>query len=308
MITKSGSGYFNNILNNNYIPFSSLSLPQTLNSSRSFSSSSICSLASDKDLLGLIDSNSLGSHSNLLANINSSSLDLLKIQEKTNINFSLKSYYLAYPFSLHVFIKLLVLNLNLNSNYTILFQYHSYQLNLNYMITRQCGLIVKDSHDINYYIDLYNFFIENLEMLTDLYQIQLPDIIIINIKQIILNKEFLLDDIKNISLNKSITKLVETKSFFRKQIIPLTYKEEYLGNLLVDEIRLEYLNKLIDLINNHQIVIPNKNKYNELNDSQSQINYLNKVKGASEYKVFLSKDTKHLIISNSVSENNLIFR
>jgi len=83
-------------------------------------------------------------------------------------------------------------------------------------------------------------------MLTDLYQIQLPDIIIINIKQIILNKEFLLDDIKNISLNKSITKLVETKSFFRKQIIPLTYKEEYLGNLLVDEIRLEYLNKLID--------------------------------------------------------------
>jgi len=55
-------------------------------------------------------------------------------------------------------------------------------------------------------------------------------------------------------------------------------------------------------------VIPNKNKYNELNDSQSQNNYLNKVKGASEYKVFLSKDTKHLIISNSVSENNLIFR
>jgi len=28
------------------------------------------------------------------------------------------------------------------------------------MITRQCGLIVKDSHDINYYIDLYNFLLK----------------------------------------------------------------------------------------------------------------------------------------------------
>jgi len=111
MITKSGSGYFNNILNNNYIPFSSLSLPQTLNSSRSFLVLPFVPLLQIRIYLGLIDSNSLGSHSNLLANINSSSLDLLKIQEKTNINFSLKSYYLAYPFSLHVFIKLLVLNL-----------------------------------------------------------------------------------------------------------------------------------------------------------------------------------------------------
>jgi len=46
-----------------------------------------------------------------------------------------------------------------------------------------------------------------------------------------------LDDIKNISLNKSITKdSLKLNHFLENKIIPLTYKEEYLGNLLVDEI------------------------------------------------------------------------
>jgi hypothetical protein len=178
-----------------------------------FSSSSISYLNSNKDLINL---NSPILKNKNFKEINYTTLDFksLKTKEVITVNYNLKSFYFPYPFSLAVFIKLLILTLSLNSNYTILFQYHKHQGGLIYIYTRQCGIFVKDSHDINYYISLYYFFIENLNTFTSLYNIELPDIIIINIKKIILNKNFLLDNIKNISLNKSITKIVKTKSNF----------------------------------------------------------------------------------------------
>lgn len=51
-----------------------------------------------------------------------------------------------------------MLNLKLNSSYTIIFQYTLYEFNYQYMLGHQMGIIVKDKHDINYYSELYNHF------------------------------------------------------------------------------------------------------------------------------------------------------
>ena len=70
------------------------------------------------------------------------------------------------------FIKLLQLNLNLDTMYTILFQYTLYEKNSHLMLGPQVGIKVKETHNFKYYRNLYEHFLEILEITMDRYNVE----------------------------------------------------------------------------------------------------------------------------------------
>jgi hypothetical protein len=148
------------------------------------------------------------------------------------------------------FIKLLQLNLKLDTTYTILFQYTLYEQNNHLMLGPQVGIIVKETHDLEYYRNLYEHFSEILEITTQRYNVESPDFIIIYLKELILEETLKKEDpISQIVLSKALIKVGDTKKKFGSYILPLTYNEKYFGALLQDNLKIEYLNKLIEKLN-----------------------------------------------------------
>jgi hypothetical protein len=80
-------------------------------------------------------------------------------------------------------INTLILELQLMTFYTILFQYSLYENNLQYMLGPQSGINVRDTHNISHYRNIYEYFIERLNLLMDRYQIACPDFIVIYLKE-----------------------------------------------------------------------------------------------------------------------------
>ena len=108
------------------------------------------------------------------------------------------------------------------------------------MLGPQVGIRVLESHDLNYYKSLFEHLLEKLDITMQRYQVEIPDFIIINLKErrILLRLNFL-------KLNKGIVKVGVTRQIFNSNILPLTLNEKYFGSLLQDQIRLEYLEDLI---------------------------------------------------------------
>ena len=130
------------------------------------------------------------------------------------------------------------LNLNLVTTYTILFQYCLYEKNTHLilgLLRTQTGINVKETHNLNYYRDLYEHFLELLDITMQCYGVESPDFIVIYLKEIILEVEETLKKINPISqivLNKSLVKVGETKRLFNNNIIPITYNLKDFGHLL----------------------------------------------------------------------------
>jgi hypothetical protein len=80
------------------------------------------------------------------------------------------------------FIQVLMLNLKINSLNTILFQYSDYSTFTNLMLGPQVGIVVKAKHDISYYRNLFEHYIERLESIMSLYNVGRPDFIVISLK------------------------------------------------------------------------------------------------------------------------------
>jgi hypothetical protein len=183
------------------------------------------------------------------------------------------------------------------------------------MLDRQIAIVVKDNHDLDHYKRLFEHYQLKLEMVMEFYNITYPDFIILHIKEFSINTKLVLDNIKNIQLHRGISKKVETKRNFNKQILPLTYNEKLFGSLLLDVLKVQYLNDLIKLIEKNvnkldvQTIKTNKTS-TPMNDyffnEKSQIKFLLQVIESDTHKVFLSKDKKYLIISNLVNEGTYL--
>ena len=79
------------------------------------------------------------------------------------------------------FLNVLFLNLKVRSINSILFQYTSYQQGIYYMLGKQVGVVVHDSHDLKHYKNLFEHYVEKLELLMDRYQLAEPDFIVFSI-------------------------------------------------------------------------------------------------------------------------------
>jgi hypothetical protein len=77
----------------------------------------------------------------------------------------------------------LILELQLMTVYTILFQYSGYENNIQYMVGPQLGINVNNTHNINYYRNIFDYLIERLNLLMEIYQIPSPDFIILYLKE-----------------------------------------------------------------------------------------------------------------------------
>ena len=101
------------------------------------------------------------------------------------------------------------------------------------LLRTQTGINVKETHNLNYYRNLYEPFSGKLEITMDRYNVESPDFIVIYLKELNLEKTLKKEDpIFQIVLSKSLVKVWKTKRFFNYNILPLTYNEKYFGYLL----------------------------------------------------------------------------
>jgi hypothetical protein len=66
----------------------------------------------------------------------------------------------------------LFLKLQLRSINSIIFQYTSDQNGIHYMLGKQDGVVVNDSHELNHYRNLFEHYRERLEFLMDRYLLE----------------------------------------------------------------------------------------------------------------------------------------
>jgi len=87
-------------------------------------------------------------------------------KSNTEIKHKFKLIQVTVPFKELTeirFIQVLMLNLKLSSLNTLLFQCNKYSTFTNLMLGPQVGIVVKDKHDISYYRNLFEHYIEKLE-------------------------------------------------------------------------------------------------------------------------------------------------
>jgi hypothetical protein len=132
------------------------------------------------------------------------------------------------------------------SVYTILFQYTGYEKNIQYMDGPQLGINVKNTHNINYYRNIFDYLIERLYLLME--RSQIPDLyfIVIYLKELNIEDELKLGQFSDIKINKGVvpiclTKKNNKKNFFHPNILPLSLKDKSFGSLLQGELKIEYL-------------------------------------------------------------------
>jgi DNA polymerase type B, organellar and viral len=216
------------------------------------------------------------------------------------------------------FLNLLLLNLQLRSINSILFQYTSYPSGIYYMLGKQVGVVVHESHDLTHYRNLFEHYKETLELLMDRYQLETPDFITFHFKTLHVDEDLLAlkKTLSNIELHKGLVKVEKLKQNFNSKVLPYTYNERYLGNLVIGNLRQKYLSELVSFIskNNYSettrteksITIPIEfsNNEKELKYSfESGLEFLQHVLNSptAEYKVFVHGTRKYLIISRQIT-------
>jgi DNA polymerase family B len=217
------------------------------------------------------------------------------------------------------FLNILFLNLQLRSVNTILFQYTNYEQSIYYMLGKQVGVVVQDSHELNHYKNLFEHYRETLELLMDRYELDNPDFITFHFKTLHLEEDlFALKKNLNIELHKGLVKIAQTKKKLNSKILPYTNKEKYLGYLLIDKLRYRYLSDLISLLEKNEFIVKARTEYpvsfpleysNYNKDWQksfgSGLEFLYYVqKSESEnIKVFLHVSRRYLLISIKLQDN-----
>ena len=234
------------------------------------------------------------------------------------------------------FIQLLMLNLKINSLNTILFQYSSYSTSTNLMLGPQVGVVVRDRHDISYYRILYEHYIEKLESIMSLYNAGVPEFVIIHLKEILVDGKVKIGQLFQIDLPKKLINVSDTRIKFNSKILPLTLDERDFGSLLQDVIKANYLENIINNLQNNMLLNNTDSEKNKLlnnikklakdlniinieyqpllweclKDEKLQIAFLMEVIKSDRYKVFISKNKLYLIISyltKKFNYNRIVF-
>jgi DNA polymerase type B, organellar and viral len=232
------------------------------------------------------------------------------------------------------FIQLLMVNLKINSLNTIIFQYNSYSTFTNLMLGPQVGIVVKDNHNISYYRILFEHYIEKLESIMSLYNVGIPDFIFIYFKEILVEDKIKIGQLFQIDLPKKLINVSDTKTKFNSKILPLTLDERNFGYLLQDSIKANYLEKIINNLQENILLNTSDSEKNKilneikelgldlkniefqpllrerLKDEKLQIAFLMEVIKSDTYKVFISKNKLYLIISfltKKFNYNRIVF-
>jgi hypothetical protein len=161
------------------------------------------------------------------------------------------------------FLNILFLNLQVRSINSILFQYTSYQQGIYYMLGKQVGVVVRDSHDLNHYRNLFEHYKEMLELLMDRYQLEEPDFITFHFKTLHVEEDLqsLQNNLSKIKLHKGLVKVEKLKQNFNSKVLPYTKKERYFGYLLMENLREQYLSELVTLLAKNTFSVGPRSQY-----------------------------------------------
>jgi len=220
-------------------------------------------------------SSNLSSNSNINSNsnsINTNTPSITKIKsegstQKQKIISAFKKVTVpSVELSQINFLNILFLNLQVSlqvrSVNIILCQYTSYEQGIYYMLGKQVGVVVQDSHDLNHYRNLFEHYRETLELLMDRYQLDTPDFITFHFKTLHINEDLIaMTKNLNIELHKGLVRVEKLKQNLKSKVLPYSYKEKYLGYLLIDKLRYRYLSDLVALLEKNQIIVTTRKKY-----------------------------------------------
>jgi len=121
------------------------------------------------------------------------------------------------------------------------------------MLGPQVGINVKETHNLEYYRNLYEHLLEKLSIIMESYNVEAPDFITLIMKELVLEETIKKGEISKIEISKGLGKIGEVKRNFNSSILPFTYNEKYFGNLLQGSLKLEFLNKLIDQLEENKL-------------------------------------------------------
>lgn len=187
-------------------------------------------------------------------------IKILKIKSQNQIKFFTVPFNKVTEFE---FIKLLQLNLKLDTVYTILFKYTSYELGIQRYLLLGLGphtpIPVRETPELNLDRLLYKHYLDKLEILMDMdrYNIAIAN----KDFSVIFLKEFILEEtlkkvypITQIPLSKGLLILGKTKQLFSTQILAVSNTDKNFGSLHFKlKIKIEYLTKLIEKIQSRSV-------------------------------------------------------
>ena len=192
-------------------------------------------------------------------------------------------------FTVNNFTNKIINNFKLNTTYSLLFKISSFN-NLEFkMCGPQIGLVLGDNHDLDYYSNIFKLIENRIDSTLDLYN-YIETIDSLEISYFIINpqKELLLKNISQYSMNRQNTNISTVKKNFNQNLLPLTTNESYYGFNIINEERLNY----IQLINKN-ITLSNK----DFNITDSDKLFI--------YETPNNKN-KFIIISKQLDVNNFV--
>ena len=209
-----------------------------------------------------------------------------------------KNILISYEnFNADSFINELMNSLTVNTSYSLLVKFGFEGNKLFYMSGPQIGIVLRDSHDINYYNNIFQIIEDRLEDIIVNYSLKSYPNNISLIIRVLTPLPDLIKNVKSLSLNKNIKK-TEVNKLFNSRYLPLTIKRSNFGNLLEGGVKNKFIQKLRKVISLNNAKTPDiltnldynskVFKYNKDNQElliiDKELNLLNKLVPKDVYK------------------------
>jgi len=209
-----------------------------------------------------------------------------------NIKSNIKFIHISYvDFTLENFQSEIMKNFKLNTTYSILLKISSNNNLIFKMCGPQIGLVIRNEHDLDYYLKLYELILIRIETTVDLYSyLDTIEQIEIMYSIIVPQKELTLKNLSKYYLKQQMINQKEVKKNFNENMLPFTTDISYYGYNMLNEDR----QKLIQLINSN-ISFSNNDKENSINDSDKIFIYLTP-----------NNKNKFIIVSKKLDKNNFL--
>ena len=184
---------------------------------------------------------------------------------------------------MQAFINYLMEHLYINTNYSLIVKFSFNKNREVYMSGKQIGVVILNSHNIDFYQNIYKIILYRLELVMENYDKNIyPDTIIISYKALTHQDSLDYPKLATLNLeNKSMFIKTNLSKVFSSKYLPLTINESYYGHRVDGDLKVTYLNKLKKNILNMGLEIPellNKSElFNKLNVFISKVKFKNNI-------------------------------